>query len=111
MTPIFDPTMFTATQWSTAKDKAEFATWLIRFIEKGAPLSLFHKAKYNRLSMCFGHIAHYNKFGFHDEWFQTPEQVAEWVRYITSRPVYGDPAWTFSDVERVVVEYARQHWV
>ena len=83
---IFPEEQFTATQWSTAKEKAEFATWLIRFIEKGAPQSLFHKTKYRRLSNCFGHIAHYNVYGFYDEWFQ--HGTAEWIKYIITSDLW-----------------------
>ena len=50
---------FTATKFSTAADKAEFGNTLLRFIESEWASVLFTKSFYNRLSMCFGHIAHY----------------------------------------------------
>ena len=58
----FLPSDFTATKFSTATDKAEFGNTLLRFIESEWASALFTKSFYNRLSMCFGHIAHYVEF-------------------------------------------------
>jgi hypothetical protein len=55
----FLPSDFTATKFSTAADKAEFGNTLLVFIESEWAPALFTKRFYNRLSMCFGHIAHY----------------------------------------------------
>jgi hypothetical protein len=55
----FLPSDFTATKFSTTADKAEFENTLLRFIESEWASALFTKSFYNRLSMCFGHIAHY----------------------------------------------------
>jgi hypothetical protein len=55
----FLPSEFTATKFSTAADKAEFGNTLLRFIESEWASALFTKHFYNRLSMCFAHIAHY----------------------------------------------------
>ena len=55
----FLPSDFTATKFSTAADKAEFGNTLLRFIESEWASALFTKSFYNRLSMCFGHIANY----------------------------------------------------
>jgi hypothetical protein len=55
----FLPSDFTATKFSTAADKAEFGNTVLRFIESEWASALFTKSFYNRLSMCFGHIAHY----------------------------------------------------
>ena len=55
----FLPSDFTAAKFSTAADKAEFGNTLLRFIESEWAPALFTKRFYNRLSMCFGHIAHY----------------------------------------------------
>ena len=50
---------FTPTQFSTAAEKAEFGNALLHFTESEWGAALFTKSLYNRLSMCFGHIAHY----------------------------------------------------
>jgi hypothetical protein len=55
----FLPSDFTPTKSSTVADKAEFGNILLRFIESEWAPSLFTKSFYNRLSMCFGNIAHY----------------------------------------------------
>jgi len=55
----FLPSAFKATKFSTAADKAEFGNALLHFIESEWAPALFTKSIYNRLSMCFGHIAHY----------------------------------------------------
>ena len=57
----FLPSDFTATKFSTAADKAEFGNALLRFIESEWASPLFTKSFYNRLSMCFAHIANYNR--------------------------------------------------
>ena len=57
----FLPKQFTATQWSTQDDKAEFGNTLLHFIDSGFKLTLFTKKLYSRLSNTFGHIAHYNQ--------------------------------------------------
>ena len=55
----FLPSDFTATKSSTAADKAEFGNTLLRFIESEWAPAIFTKSFYNRLSMCFAHIANY----------------------------------------------------
>ena len=57
----FLPKQFTATQWSTEDDKAEFVNTLLHFIDSGFKLTLFMKKLYSRLSNMFGHIAHYTR--------------------------------------------------
>jgi hypothetical protein len=55
----FLPSKFVPTKFSTAQDKADFGNTLLHFIESGWARTAFSKSFYNRLSMCFGHIAHY----------------------------------------------------
>lgn len=55
----FLPSEFVPTEFATADDKAQFGYALLHFIEEEWRESLFTKNFYNRLSMCFGHIAHY----------------------------------------------------
>src|SRR5271170_2355505 len=59
----FLPSEFTATKFSTAADKAEFGNTSLRFIESEWAPALFTKSFYNRLSLCFSHIAHYVEDG------------------------------------------------
>jgi len=55
----FDASQFFPTQLSTAADKAAFGNTYLHFIESEWKRSLFTKSFYQRLSNCFGHIAHY----------------------------------------------------
>ena len=59
--PRFQADEFTATKWDNSEVKAKFANDLCRFIAADFKESLFTKALYQRLSMCLGHIAHYNQ--------------------------------------------------
>ena len=55
----FLPSEFVPTKFSTSQDKADFGNTLLHFIESEWARTAFSKSFYNRLSMCFGHIAHY----------------------------------------------------
>jgi hypothetical protein len=98
----FLPSDFTATKFSTAADKAEFGNTLLRFIESEWAPALFTKSFYNRLSMCFSHIANYNRTQFYEEWFSSLAAQVRFLKHTLRFPCYGDPAYTFSDVERAI---------
>lgn len=98
----FHASQFTPTQFSTSEDKAKFANHVVRFVTTGYRRSLFTKAFYNRLSMCFGHIAHYNQAGFYAAWFEDRESQLRFLQKVARWRSYGDPAFTFSDVERAL---------
>lgn len=100
--PIFNEGQFAPTQWATAKDKADFANKFAAFVESNFDRSKFTREFYQRLSNCRGHIAHYNMGGFFATWFSTPAQKVEFVTRWLEQPIYGDPAWTFCDVERAI---------
>lgn len=92
--------MFTATQFHTVADKEKFVKHFLRFIKSGYNYNLFHKWFYKQLSFMFGHIAHYNKAGFYDVWFSSPERQAHFLENVRTWGCYGDPAYTYSDVEK-----------
>ena len=98
----FLPSDFTATKFSTAEDKAEFGNTLLRFIESEWASALFTKSFYNRLSMCFAHIANYNRTQFYEEWFSSLAAQVRFLKHTLRFPCYGDPEYTFSDVERAI---------
>jgi len=98
----FLPSDFTATKFSTAADKAEFGNTLLRFIESEWESALFTKRFYNRLSMCFSHNAHYNRTQFYEEWFSSLAAQVRFLKHTLRFPCYGDPEYTFSDVERAI---------
>lgn len=100
--PAFSSGAFTATKWDSAEVKAEFANKLCRFMAADFKESLFTKVLYRRLSLCFGHIGHYNSLGFFEHFFHDLQgKVAFFEETLLWRPC-GDPTYTYCDVERAV---------
>ena len=100
--PTFTDEQFVATQWDSSADKAWFANALCRLIVADFPEHLWTKRLYRRLSMTFGHIAHYDSGGFWAEFFADSDGKVEFLRQILDHPCYGDPTYTYSDVERAI---------
>lgn len=103
----FDACQFVATEWSSAADKAAFGNNYLHFIESEWKRTVFTKSFYGRLSNCFGHIAHYNVSQFYDVWFTCEKDRLEFLKQTASWPCYGDPKFTFSDVERAIQKEIR----
>lgn len=95
----FSPSQFIPTKWSTAEEKARFGNALLHLIDSGFTRSLFTDRLYGRLSNCFGHIAHYNSTRFYEEWFLSLSAQVRFLEHTLRFPCYGDPEFTFSDVE------------
>ena len=53
--------------------------------------------------MTFGHIAHYDSAGFYETFFESDEGKREFIDQCMAWRCYGDPAFTYSDVERAVI--------
>jgi len=103
---------FTPTKFRTADEKAKFANHFFRFVDSNFAANLFTQKFYERLSNTFGHIAHCSKAGFYEEFFCNAADQLRFLDQIVKCPCHGDPAWTFSDVERAIQkEVARQHLV
>lgn len=102
---IFSPDQFTATEFSSAADKAKFANHMEKFIMGGFKQSQFHLWFYTRLSTCFGHIAHTNQGGFYATWFEHLEDRITFLQRILTQPGYGNPSCTFSDAEMAVQKW------
>lgn len=102
---------FTATKFSTAEDKAKAVNALLVFVDSGFQESKFTKRVYEALYIhMFGHIAHYNKVGFYDEWFATDEDRQRWMEYAARGGAYGfatSSSYDWADAERVVAEEMR----
>jgi hypothetical protein len=101
-TPAFTAAEFTPTQWDSAEDKAKFANALMKFIANEFPRQSFTKPLYQRLSNTFGHIAHHNLDGFYAVFFERDTDKVVFLEQTLSWPHFGDPTFTFSDVERAV---------
>jgi hypothetical protein len=106
-TPAFTPAEFTATRWSAAADKAKFANALMTFMAQEFPRPRFTRALYQRLSNTFWHIAHTNIDGYYSVFFETDADRLAFLDQTLRWPCHGDPAWTFSDVERAVQKRLR----
>ena len=102
MTMTFTADQFTPTKWETAKDKAAFANRFVRFVQSDFAAKHFTDKFYRRLSNCFGNIAHYNRSGFWSEFFTTTADKVRFLEMTFQYPCFGDPAWTYSDVERAL---------
>jgi hypothetical protein len=100
--PKLNAADFKATKFDTAEVKAKFGNHLLRFIAEEYPPHLWTKVFYNRLSMTFSNIAHYNQLGFWETWFETTADQIEFLQNIAKYPCWGDPEFTYSDVEKVI---------
>jgi hypothetical protein len=100
--PAFEAAQFTPTKFNSAAAKAKFANDLCKFIAAGFPDSKFNKKFYNQLSMTFGHIAHYNRDGFFNEFFMDISGKINFLEQTLAYPCYGSPDYTFCDVEKAI---------
>ena len=98
---------FVATKFSSAAEKAEFGNALLHLIDSGFTRNLFTDRLYGRLSNCFGHIAHYSSTGFYEEWFLSLTTQVRFLEHTLQFPCYGDPEFTFSDVESEIQREVR----
>jgi hypothetical protein len=99
---MFSADQFTPTKFDTAQDKAWFANHFIKFVESGFEQRHFTDRFYRRLSNTFGFIAHFNRLEFWETFFTTTTDKLRFLEITLSYPCYGDGAWTYSDVERVI---------
>ena len=104
----FHPSEFVPTKFSSAQYKADFGNAFLRFIESEWARTAFSKSFYNRLSMCFSHIAHYDATGFYATWFTSDADRLRFLRYTLAWPCWGDPEYTFCDVERAIQQEIRK---
>jgi hypothetical protein len=104
----FLPSEFVPTKFSSAQDKADFGNAFLHFIESEWARTAFSKSFYNRLSMCFLHIAHYDAAGFYATWFTSDADRLQFLQHTLSCPCWGDPEFTFCDVERAIQQEIRK---
>jgi hypothetical protein len=99
---MFNTDQFTPTKFDTAADKAWFANQFVKFVESGFEQHHFTDRFYRRLSNTFSHIAHFNRLGFWETFFATTEGKVRFLEITQRHPCFGDPAWTYSDAERIL---------
>jgi hypothetical protein len=102
---------FTPTKWDTAETKARFGKNFIRFVESDFNERRFTQAFYKRLALTFGHIAHFNRHGFFETFFASTAGKVRFLRLTLQHQCWGDPAFTYSDVERALQAWLRQNGV
>jgi hypothetical protein len=106
---VFTADLFVQAHGSTPEDKAKFANHFVRFVEQGFPERLWTKSFYQRLSNTFGHIAHFDIHGFWCVWFENTFKQIQFLERTLAWPCYGDAGFTYSDVERAIIEWLREH--
>lgn len=104
----FLPSEFVSTKFSTVQDKADFGNTFLHFIESEWARTAFTNSFYNRLSMCFGHIAHYDLANFYLTWFTSDADRLRFLLHALNWPCWGDPEYTFCDVERAIQQEIRK---
>lgn len=100
---------FKPTQFDTAKDKLEFVEHFFRFVSQDFPQQLFTDKFYKRLSNMFGHIAYYDRGGFWETFFATPDKKLAFLERTFSSNPCGQPTFTYSDAERAIIEWLHEH--
>ena len=108
MNKIFNAEQFISTKWDSAEQKAKFANQFVKFVDNGFKESDFPEWFYKRLSMCFSHIAHYNRQGFFDTFFTSISYKIDFIRQTLDCDCYGDSTFTYSDVERVLKQWMEE---
>lgn len=105
--PLLTAEQFTATKFDSAAAKADFGNQLLAFIAEDFPRKRFTLKFYRILCQHFGMIAHYDQHGFWAEYFTSTADKLRFLEEVSTHPCWGDPAFTFSDLERVVVARIR----
>ena len=106
---VFYVKQFTPTKWDSAEQKVKFAKNFVKFVVSDFNPKYFHKWFYQRLSCCFGHIAHYNQQGFWQTFFTNNHDKYEFIRQTVNHPCYGQPFFTYSDVETVLIKWLKEN--
>ncbi|CAM2909951.1 hypothetical protein CFR75_12295 [Komagataeibacter xylinus] len=108
-TPPLDPAFLKPTRWATVEEKAKLGNAMLRFIAEGMPAEKFTASLYERLSNMFGFIAHYDRHGFAQTWFDSAATRRDFLDQIVRHPCWGDPGFVWSDVEREIGQRVREN--
>lgn len=104
----FLSTDFLPTKFSTAADKADYGNAFLHFVDAEWKQSVFTEKFYSRLCNTFGHIAHYDRLTFYSTWFGCDADRLRFLDHALNWPCWGDPAFTFCDVERALQREIRK---
>lgn len=106
--PVPTAADFKSTKFTPAETKAWFAWHFLRFASSNFPKYQFSQRFYNQVMNTFGMVAHYNLAGYWAEYFTTTAGKVEFIDQVVRYHCFGDPAHTFSDVEREIIHRLRQ---
>lgn len=100
---------FTATKFSTIADKKKFEEQFHKFVESDFSKAKFPEWFYQRLSNTFGHIANFNRDGFYGRFFTSLEGKIQFIEQSLAwnKCRLGDPAFTYVDVEGVIINWIK----
>jgi hypothetical protein len=101
--PPLEARDFTPTKFSTAEEKAWFGNTLLKFLAGDCPLTGLTERLYRRLSMTFGYIAHCDRLGFYQTFFEDDSGKIDFLHQTLRWPCFGDPHYTYRDLERAVI--------
>jgi hypothetical protein len=96
---------YTPTERDTADDKAKFVQQFKKFVDSDFEIKKFPKWFYIRLSMCFGHIAHFNQGRFYDTFFTSTRGKVRFLEKCSQWPCCGSPHFTYCDCERELQDW------
>ncbi len=99
---------FKPTKFTPAETKSWFASHFLRFASSDFPKHHFTQRFYNQVMHTFGFIAHFDSTGYWTEYFTATAGKIEFIEQVVQNSCYGDPAYTFSDVEREIIRRLRQ---
>lgn len=105
MEAVFTADQFTPSERSTVEAKAGFANHFVKFVTGGFLRKDFPEWFYARLSSIFGHIAHHNRVGFYSIFFESTRAKTDFISMCLSNGGYGDPRYTYSDVEKALKKW------
>ena len=105
--PLLRAEHFRATELHSAEAKAAFGNGLLAFVAEDFPRKRFTLRFYRVLCQHFGMIAHHDQHGSWEEYFTTTADKLRFLEELTAHPCWGDPAYTFSDLERAVIARLR----
>ena len=102
---------FTATNFATAEDNAQWANKFTKFILGGFQRNAFKKEIYRQLCQMFGHCAEYDLDNFYYTWFEDTYKCHHWVETIATTWLagIGQPHFAWSDVEITMIQWIRDN--
>ena len=98
----FIPEQFTPTKWNSAEQKAKFCYQFVSFVQSDFSQSKFPQWFYQRLSNCFGFIAHCDRLGFYKTYFIDSRKKCNFINDCMTYPCCGDVGYTYSDAEKIL---------